>query len=78
MIVTLRSLQIFRARIKAHEFFKTDEWDWDTLRATPAPWTFEMKSETDTQNFEDVEENRQNQEGFPPARAYVGNQVSPC
>ena len=63
------------ADIKAHEFFKTDEWDWDTLRTTPAPWTFEMKSETDTQNFEDVEENKQNEQGFPPARAWVGNQL---
>ena len=34
-----------------------------------------MKSEIDTQNFEDVEENKTAQEGFPPARAYVGNQL---
>lgn len=62
--------------IKAHDFFKTDEWSWDTLRETPAPWAFELKSEVDTQNFEDVDEQvKQDDAGFPAPRAYVGNQL---
>lgn len=62
--------------IKAHEFFKTDEWDWGSLRQTPAPWSFELKSEVDTQNFEDVDDQiKQDDQGFPTPRAYVGNQL---
>jgi len=46
------------------------------LRQTPAPWSFELKSEVDTQNFEDVDDQiKQDDQGFPTPRAYVGNQL---
>jgi len=47
------------------------------MREYPAPWTFDLKSEIDTQNFEDIEETkRDTMATFEKTPAgYVANQV---
>ncbi|KAM4688573.1 rho-associated protein kinase 1 [Discoglossus pictus] len=61
--------------IKRHLFFKNDQWAWETLRDTVAPVVPDLTSDTDTSNFDDLEEDRGDEETFPIPKAFVGNQL---
>ncbi|XP_068196519.1 rho-associated protein kinase 1 isoform X1 [Antennarius striatus] len=61
--------------IKRHPFFKNDQWTWDNIRETAAPVVPELSSDVDTSNFDDIEEDRGEEETFPIPKAFVGNQL---
>ncbi|KAG7278411.1 hypothetical protein CRUP_038574 [Coryphaenoides rupestris] len=61
--------------IKRHPFFKNDQWTWDNVRETAAPVVPELSSDIDTSNFDDIEEDRGEEETFPTPKAFVGNQL---
>ncbi|XP_017326505.1 rho-associated protein kinase 1 isoform X3 [Ictalurus punctatus] len=61
--------------IKRHSFFKNDQWTWENIRETAAPVVPELSSDTDTSNFDDIEEDRGEEETFPIPKAFVGNQL---
>uniref|UniRef100_A0A8C8DSR7 Rho-associated protein kinase 1 n=1 Tax=Oryzias sinensis TaxID=183150 RepID=A0A8C8DSR7_9TELE len=61
--------------IKRHPFFKNDQWTWENIRDTAAPVVPELSSDTDTSNFDDIEEDRGEEETFPIPKAFVGNQL---
>lgn len=61
--------------IKRHSFFKNDQWAWENIRETAAPVVPELSSDTDTSNFDDIEEDRGEEETFPIPKAFVGNQL---
>lgn len=45
------------------------------LCAAAAPVVPELSSDTDTSNFDDIEEDRGEEETFPIPKAFVGNQL---
>uniref|UniRef100_A0A8C5PVH3 Rho-associated protein kinase 1 n=1 Tax=Leptobrachium leishanense TaxID=445787 RepID=A0A8C5PVH3_9ANUR len=61
--------------IKRHLFFKNDQWAWETLRDTVAPVVPDLTSDIDTSNFDDLEEDKADEETFPIPKAFVGNQL---
>ncbi|XP_016392858.1 rho-associated protein kinase 1-like [Sinocyclocheilus rhinocerous] len=61
--------------IKRHSFFKNDQWTWENMRETAAPVVPELSSDVDTSNFDDIEEDRGEEETFPIPKAFVGNQL---
>uniref|UniRef100_A0A665UUJ5 Rho-associated protein kinase 1 n=1 Tax=Echeneis naucrates TaxID=173247 RepID=A0A665UUJ5_ECHNA len=61
--------------IKRHPFFKNDQWTWENIRETDAPVVPELSSDIDTSNFDDIEEDRGEEETFPIPKAFVGNQL---
>ncbi|KAJ6662148.1 hypothetical protein lerEdw1_012613 [Lerista edwardsae] len=61
--------------IKRHPFFKNDQWAWETLRDTVAPVVPDLSSDIDTSNFDDLEEDKGEEETFPIPKAFVGNQL---
>ncbi|KAM9323612.1 rho-associated protein kinase 1 isoform 2-T2 [Pholidichthys leucotaenia] len=61
--------------IKRHPFFKNDQWTWENIRDTAAPVVPELSSDIDTSNFDDIEEDRGEEETFPIPKAFVGNQL---
>ncbi|KAM9496363.1 rho-associated protein kinase 2b isoform 1-T2 [Clarias gariepinus] len=61
--------------IKRHPFFKNDQWTFDTIRDTMAPVVPELRSDIDTSNFDDIEDEKGDVETFPTPRAFVGNQL---
>ncbi|XP_067218373.1 rho-associated protein kinase 1 isoform X2 [Chanodichthys erythropterus] len=61
--------------IKRHNFFKNDQWAWENIRETAAPVVPELSSDVDTSNFDDIEEDRGEEETFPIPKAFVGNQL---
>lgn len=44
-------------------------------RAAAAPVVPELSSDVDTSNFDDIEEDRGEEETFPIPKAFVGNQL---
>ncbi|EPY75645.1 Rho-associated, coiled-coil containing protein kinase 1-like protein [Camelus ferus] len=70
--------------IKRHLFFKNDQWAWETLRdryqdeilyTAVAPVVPDLSSDIDTSNFDDLEEDKGDEETFPIPKAFVGNQL---
>ncbi|KAG8571105.1 hypothetical protein GDO81_011525 [Engystomops pustulosus] len=61
--------------IKRHPFFKNDQWAWETLRDTVAPVVPDLTSDIDTSNFDDLEDDKGEDETFPIPKAFVGNQL---
>ncbi|XP_030629893.1 rho-associated protein kinase 1 isoform X2 [Chanos chanos] len=61
--------------IKRHPFFKNDQWTWENIRDTAAPVVPELSSDIDTSNFDDIEEDKGEEETFPIPKAFVGNQL---
>ncbi|KAG8442169.1 hypothetical protein GDO86_011099 [Hymenochirus boettgeri] len=61
--------------IKRHLFFKNDQWAWETLRDTVAPVVPDLTSDIDSSNFDDLEEDKGEEETFPIPKAFVGNQL---
>uniref|UniRef100_A0A4W3JK40 Rho-associated protein kinase 1 n=1 Tax=Callorhinchus milii TaxID=7868 RepID=A0A4W3JK40_CALMI len=63
------------AEIKRHPFFKNDQWTWENIRETSAPVVPELSSDIDTSNFDEIEEDKGEEETFPISKAFVGNQL---
>nr|XP_005995982.1 PREDICTED: rho-associated protein kinase 2 isoform X3 [Latimeria chalumnae] len=61
--------------IKRHPFFKNDQWTWENMRETAAPVVPELSSDTDSSNFDDIEDDKGEVETFPVPKAFVGNQL---
>lgn len=61
--------------IKAHAFFKNDQWNFDNLRETVPPVVPELSGDDDTSNFEDVEKEDTPEESFPVPKAFAGNHL---
>ncbi|XP_030068754.1 rho-associated protein kinase 1 isoform X1 [Microcaecilia unicolor] len=61
--------------IKRHPFFKNEQWEWENLRDTVAPVVPDLSSDIDTSNFDDLEEDKGEEETFPIPKAFVGNQL---
>ncbi|XP_061418287.1 rho-associated protein kinase 2-like isoform X2 [Lethenteron reissneri] len=61
--------------IKRHPFFKNDQWTWENVRETAAPVVPELVSDTDTSNFDEIEEDKAEDETFPVPKAFSGNQL---
>ena len=45
--------------MKKHSFFSTSSWTWATIRHNDAPVVPELKSDTDTQYFDTIDEGDQ-------------------
>ncbi|XP_060679557.1 rho-associated protein kinase 1 [Hemiscyllium ocellatum] len=63
------------AEIKRHHFFRNDQWTWENIRESSAPVVPELSSDIDTSNFDDLEEDKGEEETFPIPKAFVGNQL---
>ncbi|XP_043921662.1 rho-associated protein kinase 1 [Protopterus annectens] len=61
--------------IKRHAFFKNDQWTWENIRETAAPVVADLSSDIDTSNFDDIEEDKGDEETFPVPKAFAGNQL---
>ncbi|KAK6011085.1 protein kinase domain protein, partial [Ostertagia ostertagi] len=60
--------------IRAHPFFKNDEWTFETLRNATPPVIPELKGDDDTTHFEDIEAKPMN-ESFQLPKTFIGNQL---
>ncbi|CAJ0944594.1 unnamed protein product, partial [Mesorhabditis belari] len=62
--------------IRRHNFFKNNEWTFETLRDAAPPIVPELHGDDDTTNFTDVEPDRDAaRESFQIPRAFTGNQL---
>ncbi|PAV81003.1 hypothetical protein WR25_19427 [Diploscapter pachys] len=63
--------------IKAHPFFKNNDWTWETLRNATPPVIPELRSDDDTSHFEvmTTEPRREATDGFQLPRTFNGNQL---
>jgi len=63
--------------IKAHPFFKNENWTFDNIHLSVPPVIPDLKSDDDTSNFEDIDENDSNMEdnSFPVPKAFAGDQL---
>lgn len=63
--------------IKHHPFFQNEEWTWDNIRQTAAPVPFDLRSDDDTSNFDEIDGNEDDHhnETFPVPRAFAGNHL---
>lgn len=62
--------------IKAHRFFKDDNWSFDTIKDCPAPKVPELSADDDTSNFDDVDCDESQTENFPVPKAFTGDHLS--
>nr|CDJ82792.1 Serine threonine protein kinase-related and Protein kinase and Protein kinase C domain containing protein [Haemonchus contortus] len=60
--------------IRAHPFFKNDEWTFETLRNATPPVIPELKGDDDTTHFEDIEAKPMT-ESFQLPKTFIGNQL---
>jgi serine/threonine protein kinase len=63
--------------IKAHPFFKNESWTFDNIQTSVPPVIPDLKSDDDTSNFDDIEDNDGNIEDncFPVPKAFAGDQL---
>ena len=61
--------------IKTHKFFKNDNWTWETIRDSVPPVVPDITCDTDTSNFDEIEDDRSMEETFPTPKAYAGNHL---
>lgn len=59
--------------IQAHPFFK--DIDWANLRKTTPPVVPDVKNDTDTSNFEDIDNEHIHNEHFPTPKTFSGNHL---
>lgn len=60
--------------IKAHKFFKNDQWNFNTIRDCVPPVVPDLSSDDDTSHFDEVE-NDAPDENFPTPKAFAGNHL---
>lgn len=63
------------ADIVSHKFFSNDSWTWETIRDSVPPVIPDISSDTDTSNFDEIEDDRSMEETFPVPKAYAGNHL---
>lgn len=61
--------------IKKHPFFKNDQWTFDNIRDAVAPVVPELSGDTDTRNFDDIDDDKGDEEVFPTPKAFTGNHL---
>lgn len=62
--------------IKAHPFFKNENWTFDNIHQSVPPVIPDLKSDDDTSNFDDIEDTGNNLEDtFPIPKAFAGDQL---
>lgn len=63
--------------IKAHPFFKNESWTFDNIHTSVPPVIPDLKSDDDTSNFDDIEDDEGNKEEncFPVPKAFAGDQL---
>ena len=63
--------------IKNHLFFtkKDKNWTWETIRNCIPPVVPDITCDTDTSNFDDIDDDRSMEETFPIPKAYAGNHL---
>jgi serine/threonine protein kinase len=61
--------------IQKHQFFKNDQWAFDTIRDCVPPVVPELSGDEDTSNFDDVEKDESPEENFPTPKAFAGNHL---
>uniref|UniRef100_A0A6G1SNS5 Rho-associated protein kinase let-502 n=1 Tax=Aceria tosichella TaxID=561515 RepID=A0A6G1SNS5_9ACAR len=63
--------------IKEHPFFKNESWTFDNIHTSVPPVIPDLKSDDDTSNFDDIEDNDGNMEDncFPIPKAFAGDQL---
>lgn len=63
--------------IKAHPFFKNENWTFENIHLSVPPVIPDLKSDDDTSNFDDIEDNEGNLEDnrFPVPKAFAGDQL---
>lgn len=60
--------------IMGHQFFRNEQWTFDTIRDCVPPVVPDLSSDDDTRNFDDVE-NEAPDENFPQPKAFAGNHL---
>ena len=60
--------------IMGHQFFRNEQWTFDTIRDCVPPVVPDLSSDDDTRNFDDVE-NEAPDENFPTPKAFAGNHL---
>jgi len=64
------------SEIKKHKFFKNDQWTFETLRDAVAPVVPELNGDTDTRNFDEIEQKRPDEnESFKEPKTFSGNHL---
>lgn len=63
--------------IKAHPFFASENWSFENIHQSVPPVIPDLKSDDDTSNFEDANQNEGNLEetSFPIPKAFAGDQL---
>lgn len=63
--------------IKAHPFFKNENWTFDNIHSSVPPVIPDLKSDDDTSNFDDANQNEGKIEetSFPIPKAFAGDQL---
>ncbi|XP_063414953.1 rho-associated protein kinase 1-like isoform X2 [Mytilus trossulus] len=61
--------------IKAHRFFKNDQWNWQSIRDAVPPVVPELSSDIDTSNFEDIDKDDGPEGSFEIPKAFAGNHL---
>ncbi|OWA53912.1 Rho-associated protein kinase 1 [Hypsibius exemplaris] len=78
--LTQRSVRYGRTGIediKAHPFFRNQDWNWDNIRQKAAVVVPTLKSDDDTSNFDEIEksEDDHHNETFPVPKAFAANHL---
>lgn len=63
--------------IKTHPFFENENWNFDNIHQSVPPVIPDLKSDDDTSNFDDIDDNDGNLEDnrFPVPKAFAGDQL---
>ena len=47
--------------VKAHQFFRQENWSWSNIKECVAPVVPELHGDEDTSNFDDIDDDSQQQ-----------------
>ena len=63
--------------IKEHPFFKNETWTFDNIHLSVPPVIPDLKSDDDTSNFDDIDDNdgKLEDNSFPVPKAFAGDQL---
>lgn len=61
--------------IKAHRFFKNDQWTFDNIRDSVPPVIPELSGDDDTSNFDEIEKEETPEENSPVPKLFDGNNL---
>ncbi|GFR23942.1 rho-associated protein kinase 2 [Trichonephila clavata] len=61
--------------IKAHPFFRSDEFTFDNLRECIPPVVPEIVTDDDTSNFDEISADEISEEKFPATKTFAGNHL---